>query len=180
MLIQSTFVRVCCPTATTLIEMKQLCGVAKASIVRVHQHAACVPRNRSQSMGRSRGGLTSRACSMRAGSWLPSSRRASRQNLADLRGPRNGATTGMAGTPLRPDWLAGAAGFEPLHRRSELARTLSSGREESNMRILLEGCRAASHRQRKSQAMTDTGRSGSKCRGSNPAAPTGQSVSNAY
>src|SRR6266478_6257007 len=29
-LIQSTFVRVCCPTATTLIEMKQLCGVAKA------------------------------------------------------------------------------------------------------------------------------------------------------
>jgi hypothetical protein len=27
-LIQSTFVRVCCPTATTLIEMKQLCGVA--------------------------------------------------------------------------------------------------------------------------------------------------------
>ena len=28
------------------------------SIVRVHQHAACVPRNRSQSMGRSRGGLT--------------------------------------------------------------------------------------------------------------------------
>jgi hypothetical protein len=28
--------------------------------------------------------------------------------------------------------------------------------------------------------MTDTGRSDSKCRGSNPAAPTGQSVSNAY
>jgi transposase len=30
------------------------------SIVRVHQHAACVSRNRSQSMGRSRGGLTSK------------------------------------------------------------------------------------------------------------------------
>ena len=29
------------------------------SIVRVHQHAACIARNRSQSMGRSRGGLTS-------------------------------------------------------------------------------------------------------------------------
>jgi hypothetical protein len=27
-LIQSTFVRVSCPTATTLIEIKQLCGVA--------------------------------------------------------------------------------------------------------------------------------------------------------
>jgi transposase len=30
------------------------------SIVRVHQHAACITRNRSQSMGRSRGGLTSK------------------------------------------------------------------------------------------------------------------------
>ena len=30
------------------------------SVLRVHQHAACVARNRSQSMGRSRGGLTSK------------------------------------------------------------------------------------------------------------------------
>jgi hypothetical protein len=30
------------------------------SIVRVHQRAACIARNRSQSMGRSRGGLTSK------------------------------------------------------------------------------------------------------------------------
>ena len=30
------------------------------SIVRVHQHGACITRNRSQSMGRSRGGLTSK------------------------------------------------------------------------------------------------------------------------
>src|SRR6202021_1417777 len=30
------------------------------SIVRVHQHAACIARNRSQSMGRSRGGLSSK------------------------------------------------------------------------------------------------------------------------
>src|ERR1700723_2494997 len=30
------------------------------SIVRAHQHAACVARNRGQSMGRSRGGLTSK------------------------------------------------------------------------------------------------------------------------
>jgi len=30
------------------------------SLVRVHRHAACVPRNRSQSMGRSRGGLTTK------------------------------------------------------------------------------------------------------------------------
>jgi hypothetical protein len=30
------------------------------SIVRVHQHAACIGRNGGQSMGRSRGGLTSK------------------------------------------------------------------------------------------------------------------------
>ena len=30
------------------------------SIVRVHQHGACIMRNRKQSMGRSRGGLTSK------------------------------------------------------------------------------------------------------------------------
>jgi transposase len=30
------------------------------SIVRVHQHGACIARNRGQSMGRSRGGLTSK------------------------------------------------------------------------------------------------------------------------
>src|SRR6201981_2390092 len=30
------------------------------SIIRVHQHAACITRNRRQSMGRSRGGLTSK------------------------------------------------------------------------------------------------------------------------
>jgi hypothetical protein len=29
------------------------------SIVRVHQHAACVIRNKTQSMGKLRGGLTS-------------------------------------------------------------------------------------------------------------------------
>jgi hypothetical protein len=30
------------------------------SIVRVHQHAACIIQNRRQSMGRSRGGLTTK------------------------------------------------------------------------------------------------------------------------
>jgi len=34
--------------------------IIDTSIVRVHQHAACVARNREQSMGRSRGGLTSK------------------------------------------------------------------------------------------------------------------------
>jgi hypothetical protein len=30
------------------------------SIIRVHQHAACIARNKRRSMGRSRGGLTSK------------------------------------------------------------------------------------------------------------------------
>jgi hypothetical protein len=30
------------------------------SIIRVHQHAACIARNKRQSMGRSRGGLISK------------------------------------------------------------------------------------------------------------------------
>jgi hypothetical protein len=35
-------------------------GCDRPNDVRVHQHAACIARNRSQSMGRSRGGLTSK------------------------------------------------------------------------------------------------------------------------
>jgi hypothetical protein len=34
------------------------------SVVRVHQHAACIARNRKQSMGRSRGGLIRRTAPM--------------------------------------------------------------------------------------------------------------------
>jgi hypothetical protein len=32
----------------------------ETSVVRVHQHGACITRSRRQSMGRSRGGLTSK------------------------------------------------------------------------------------------------------------------------
>src|SRR4029077_1424746 len=38
---------------------------------------------------------------------------------------------------------------------SEFAKTLSSGREHSNMRISIEGCRVPPHCQRKFQAMID-------------------------
>jgi hypothetical protein len=41
------------------------------SIVRVHQHAACIARNRNQSMGRSRGGLTSKIHAMVDTNGLP-------------------------------------------------------------------------------------------------------------
>ena len=41
------------------------------SIVRVHQHGACVTRNRRQSLGRSRGGLTSKIHAVVDTSGLP-------------------------------------------------------------------------------------------------------------
>jgi transposase len=41
------------------------------SIVRVHQHAACIARNRSRSMGRSRGGLSSKIHAVVDGNGLP-------------------------------------------------------------------------------------------------------------
>lgn len=41
------------------------------SIVRVHQHGACITRNQCQSMGRSRGGLTSKIHAVVDGNGLP-------------------------------------------------------------------------------------------------------------
>src|SRR3954447_16772032 len=41
------------------------------SIVRVHQHGACISRNQRQSMGRSRGGLTSKIHALVDGNGLP-------------------------------------------------------------------------------------------------------------
>src|SRR5215472_7515721 len=41
------------------------------SIVRVHQHGACITRNRRQSMGRSRGGLTSKIHALVDSNGLP-------------------------------------------------------------------------------------------------------------
>jgi transposase len=41
------------------------------SIIRVHQHAACIARNKKQSMGRSRGGLTSKIHALVDANGLP-------------------------------------------------------------------------------------------------------------
>ena len=58
--------------------MNALAGVHDAavqmidtSIVRVHQHGACITRNRRQSMGRSRGGLTSKIHALVDANGLP-------------------------------------------------------------------------------------------------------------
>ena len=45
------------------------------SIVRVHQYAACIARNRRQSIGRSRGGLTSKIHAVVDSSGLPGAKR---------------------------------------------------------------------------------------------------------
>jgi hypothetical protein len=60
-----------------------------------------------------------------------------------------------------------------IRKESEFAKTLSSGRTDSNMRISIEGCRAAK------KTPSPTGLI-PKCRGSNPPAPASQSVANAY
>jgi hypothetical protein len=49
---------------------------------------------------------------------------------------------------LETDSLAGAAGFEPLHLIIGIAKTLSSGWEDSNIRISIDVCRAAPHSQK--------------------------------
>ena len=54
------------------------------SVVRVHQHGACIAGNREQHMGRSRGGLTSKISRGRGRRWpaggpRPHARRSSRQ-----------------------------------------------------------------------------------------------------
>jgi hypothetical protein len=62
----------------------------------------------------------------------------------------------------RRDWLAEAGGFEPLHCRIEIREDSQPGRQDSNIRISIEVCRAAPHSQRKSQAMIDSSGSDSE------------------
>jgi len=57
----------CTKTGVPLVPWRALAATHDAavqmvdtSIIRVHQHAACIARNERQSMGRSRGGLTSK------------------------------------------------------------------------------------------------------------------------
>jgi hypothetical protein len=61
------------------------------SIVRVHQHGACIAPNREQSMGRSRGGLTSKIHAVGDTKGLP---------------VRLALTTGEARQPSRPHLLS--------------------------------------------------------------------------
>jgi hypothetical protein len=78
---------------------------------------------------------------------------------------------GPPGAPLHPFWER--LRTEPLHLRIEFAKTLSSRREKSNLRISSKGV-VPSPCQRKSQAVTNTSGSDSEmqrfesCRPSQP------------
>lgn len=63
------------------------------SIVRVHQHGACITRNKKQSMGRSRGGLTSKIHAVVDANGLPVRLAVGREKrtIADL--PQNSCPT---------------------------------------------------------------------------------------
>ncbi|WP_245320390.1 IS5 family transposase [Bradyrhizobium lablabi] len=55
------------------------------SVVRVHQHGACITRNQRQSMGRSRGGLTSKIHAVVDSNGLPVRLALSRGEVHDVR-----------------------------------------------------------------------------------------------
>jgi hypothetical protein len=48
------------PVSGAVVSYDAAVQMIDTSIIRVHQHGACITRNRRQSMGRSRGGLTSK------------------------------------------------------------------------------------------------------------------------
>ena len=81
------------------------------SVVRVHQHGACVANNNHQDMGRSRGGLTSKTRS-----WTPMACR----SISPSR-PARRMITGCARSPQR------VASPNDVARRSWLRRGLDQG-----------------------------------------------------
>jgi hypothetical protein len=110
--------------------------------------------------------------SFEAPGWMRRGAKRARPRISDSRDPIPYA--------LETDWPLEAAGFETLHLESELAKTLSLGREDSNLcisesefaktlspgrqdsSISIEVCRAAPHSRRKSQAMIDSSGSDSE------------------
>src|SRR6185312_11880682 len=81
------------------------------SIVRVHQHGACIANNSSQDMGRSRGGLTSKIHVVVDGNGLP-------------------VQLGLTGGPRQPallDLAAKAPSARAVVGRSRLRRRLDQG-----------------------------------------------------
>ncbi len=81
---------------------------------------------------------------------------------------------------LETDWPVGAAGFEPLHSGIGIRQDSQPGRRDSNLRISKSSKTADLDRQLVASRCSVAVLHHSRCGSSTPAAPTGQSVSNAY
>ena len=101
------------------------------SVVRVHQHGACITRNRRQSMGRSRGGLTSKIHALVDTNGLPvrlalTAGEAHDNRLADrLLSRLKSGTMLLADRGYDADWIRtlvrqhGAWGKHPTEKKSD-------------------------------------------------------------
>jgi transposase len=108
------------------------------SIVRVHQHGACITRNRRQSMGRSRGGLTSKIHAVVDTNGLPvrlalTAGEAHDNRLAErLLSRLKSGTTLLADRGYDADWIRalvwqhGALGEYPTKKKSDRVAMLQS------------------------------------------------------
>jgi transposase len=84
------------------------------SIVRVHQHAACIARNKRQSMGRSRGGLTSKIHAVVDSSGLPVRLALTTGEAHDNRLAAKLLSCLKSGSMLLADGVTTPTGSEPL------------------------------------------------------------------
>ena len=113
------------------------------SIVRVHQHGACITRNRRQSMGRSRGGLTSKIHAVVDTNGLPVLLALTAGEAHDNRLGGSSLSRLKSGTMLLADrgydadWIralsqSGALG--PIYRREAIATSRSASARISTER----------------------------------------------
>lgn len=79
------------------------------SIVRVHQHGACITRNQRQSMGRSRGGLTSKIHAVVDSNGLPVRLALSPGEAHDIRLAGKLLSRLRFGSMLLADWIRALA-----------------------------------------------------------------------
>ena len=114
--------------------MMPLCKMIDTSIVRVHQHGACITRNRRQSMGRSRGGLTSKIHAVADTNGLPvwlaltageaHDNRLAGKLLSRLKSGTMLLTVDM--TPIGSEHLPPRGAFGPTFRRDAIATNQSA------------------------------------------------------
>ena len=97
--------------------------IIDTSIVRVHQHGACITRNRRQSMGRSRGGLTSKIHALVDANGLPVRLALTAGEAHDNRLAGILLSRLKSGTMLLADRATTRIGLEPLFASTAPGRT---------------------------------------------------------